>query len=242
MVMTDDEKMMTAYHEAGHALVSITMPGSDPVHKATIIPRGRALGMVQYLPERDRYSFTLEQMKARIAMAMGGRVAEELKFGTEKVSSGASSDIETATRLARAMVTKWGLSEKLGPIAYAEDEGEVFLGQSIARSKSISTDTAKLIEDEVKRFVTDGYNKAREILTERRDDWEKLSQALLEFETLTGEEIQKLLDGGEIVREDPLDPKDHTPPSSVPTSGAASGGKPKKDDGTGGMEPSPQGA
>ena len=180
-------------------------------------------------------------MTSRIAMAMGGRVAEELKFGKEKVTSGASSDIETATRLARAMVTKYGLSEKLGPIAYAEDEGEVFLGQSISRNKAISGDTAKLIEDEVKRFVTEGYEAARRILTERREDWEKISQALLEFETLTGEEIQKLLDGGVIEREDPLDPKDHTPSSSVPTAGAPSGGK-KKDDGTGGMEPSPQGA
>ena len=241
MVMTEEEKMLTAYHEAGHALVGMSVPGSDPVHKATIIPRGRALGMVQYLPERDKYSFSLQQMRAKLASVMGGRVAEELKFGEEHVTSGASSDIEYATRLARAMVTQYGLSEKLGPIAYAEDEGEVFLGQSIARSKSISGDTAKLIEDEIRRFVTEGYDTAKRILTERRDDWEKISQALLEFETLTGEEIQKLLDGGTIVREDPLDPKDHKPPSSVPTAGAPSGGK-KTDDGTGGMEPSPQGA
>ncbi len=242
MVMTEDEKKLTAYHEAGHAMVSICVPGNDPVHKATIIPRGRALGMVQSLPERDRYSMTLEQMTARIAMAMGGRVAEELKFGKEKVTSGASSDIDMATKIARAMVTQYGLSEKLGPIAYSEDEGEVFLGQSIARTKSISTETAKLIEDEIKRFVTEGYEKARQVLTDRRDDWERLAQALLEFETLTGEEIQKLLNGETIVREDPIDPKDHTPPSSVPSTGAPAGGKKKDDDGTGGMEPSPQGA
>ena len=238
MVMTEDEKKLTAYHEAGHALVGMSVPGSDPVHKATIIPRGRALGMGQYLPERDKYSFSLQQMRAKLASVMGGRVAEELKFGEEHVTSGASSDIEYATRLARAMVTQYGLSEKLGPIAYAQDEGEVFLGQSIARNKAISGDTAKLIEDEIRRFVTEGYDTAKRILTERRDDWEKISQALLEFETLTGEEIQKLLDGETIVREDPLDPKDHTPPSSVPTSGSSK----KKDDGTGGMEPSPQGA
>ncbi len=237
MVMTEEEKTLTAYHEAGHAIVGLTMPGSDPVHKATIIPRGRALGMVQYLPERDKLSFSLEQMKARIAMAMGGRVAEELKFGTEKVTSGATSDIEQATKIARAMVTQYGLSEKLGPIAYAEDEGEVFLGQSIARTKSISTDTAKLIEDEIKRFVTEGYEKARQILTERNDDWEALSQALLEYETLTGEEIDTLLKGGKIVREDPSDSTDHTPPSSVPSAGAPA--TTKKDDGTGGMEPKP---
>ncbi|HBK90886.1 MAG TPA: cell division protein FtsH, partial [Parvularcula sp.] len=171
MAMTEDEKMLTAYHEAGHAIVSLSVPGSDPVHKATIIPRGRALGLVQYLPERDRYSFSLEQMKARLASAMGGRVAEELKFGAEKVTSGASSDIEYVTRLARAMVTKYGLSDKLGPIAYAEEEGEVFLGQSIARTKAISSETAKMIEDEIKRFVTEGYEKARQILTERNADW-----------------------------------------------------------------------
>lgn len=239
LVMTDEEKMLTAYHEAGHAMVAIHVPGNDPVHKATIIPRGRALGMVQSLPERDRYSMSLEQMKARIAMAMGGRVAEELKFGKEKVTSGASSDIEHATKIARAMVTQYGLSEKLGPIAYAEDEGEVFLGQSIARSKSISGDTAKLIEDEIRGFVNEGYETARRVLTEKNDQWEALSQALLEFETLSGDEIKGLFKGEKIVREDPSDPKDHTPPSSVPSAGAPGA---KKDDDTGGMEPSPQGA
>jgi cell division protease FtsH len=235
MVMTEEEKMLTAYHEAGHAIVGITMPGSDPVHKATIIPRGRALGMVQYLPERDKLSFSLEQMKARIAMAMGGRVAEEMKFGKEKVTSGAQSDIEHATKLARAMVTQFGLSEKLGPIAYAEDEGEVFLGQSIARTKAISGDTAKLIEDEIKRFVIEGYDKAREILTARENDWEALAQALLEFETLTGEEIAKLLRGEKIVREEFVDTSAPPPPSSVPASGET-----KASDG--GLKPSPAGA
>ncbi|MEM9899027.1 MAG: ATP-dependent zinc metalloprotease FtsH, partial [Pseudomonadota bacterium] len=241
MVMTEEEKALTAYHEAGHALVGMAVPGNDPVHKATIIPRGRALGMVQYLPERDSYSISLQQMKARIAMAMGGRVAEELKFGMEKVTSGAQQDIEQATKIARAMVTQYGLSEKLGPIAYSEDEGEVFLGQSIARTKSISTDTAKLIEDEIKRFVTEGYDKAREVLTSRNDDWEKLSQALLEYETLTGEEIKKLLNGEAIVREDPSDSM--TPPSaSVPSTDGPVGGEPgKSSDSDGGMEPSPQG-
>lgn len=239
MVMTEEEKMLTAYHEAGHALVGLSCPGNDPVHKATIIPRGRALGMVQYLPERDSYSMTLQQMKARIAMAMGGRVAEELKFGTEKVTSGASSDIEHATKIARAMVTQYGLSEKLGPIAYAEDEGEVFLGQSIARSKTVSGDTAKLIEDEIRRFVTEGFDRARTILTDRNDDWERLAQALLEYETLTGEEINQLLDGKSIVRKDPDDTPDTPPPSSVPTAGASTGSDNKD---TGGFEPSPQGA
>ena len=237
MVMTDEEKALTAYHEAGHALVGLSMPGSDPVHKATIIPRGRALGMVQYLPERDRYSVTLEQMKAKIAMAMGGRVAEELKFGKEKTTSGASSDIDHATKLARAMVTQYGLSEKLGPIAYAEDEGEVFLGQSIARTRSISGQTSKMIEDEIKRIVTDGFDTAKRILTERSDDWEKLSQALLEYETLTGEEINTLLNGGKIVREDPSDADQLPPSSSVPSTQDPSASP--KSDNDGGMEPNP---
>ena len=237
MVMTEEEKELTAYHEAGHALVGLSVPGNDPVHKATIIPRGRALGMVQYLPERDRYSMTLEQMKARIAMAMGGRVAEELKFGKEKTTSGASSDIEHATKIARAMVTQYGLSEALGPIAYAEDEGEVFLGQSIARSKAISGSTSKLIEDEVKRIVVEGFDTAKRILTDRNPEWERLAQALLEYETLTGEEINQLLRGEDIVREDPNDTSDAPPPASVPPAGATAADK--KDSGTGGMEPSP---
>jgi len=237
MAMTEEEKMLTAYHEAGHAVVALSVPGSDPVHKATIIPRGRALGMVQYLPERDRYSFSLEQMRARLASAMGGRVAEELKFGPEKVTSGASSDIEYVTRLARAMVTKYGLSEKLGPVAYAEDEGEVFLGQSIARTKAISSETAKIIEDEIKRFVTEGYEKARRILTERNADFERLAQALLEFETLTGEEINALLRGEKIVRKEPTDQGETPPPASVPTAGAASRPGPEA-----GFSPSPAGA
>jgi cell division protease FtsH len=236
MVMTEEEKMLTAYHEAGHAVVALSMPGSDPVHKATIIPRGRALGLVQYLPERDRYSFSLEQMKARLASAMGGRVAEEMKFGMEKVTSGASSDIEYVTRLARAMVTKYGLSEKLGPIAYAEDEGEVFLGQSIARTKAISSETAKIIEDEIRRFVTEGFDTAKRVLTERREDWERVAQALLEYETLTGEEIEKLLRGEKIVREEPADSSETPPPASVPTTGDAQKKGPE-----GGLKPSPQG-
>jgi cell division protease FtsH len=235
MVMTEDEKMLTAYHEAGHALVGITVPGNDPVHKATIIPRGRALGMVQYLPERDRYSMSFEQMKARIAMAMGGRVAEEVKFGKEKVTSGAQSDIEHATKIARAMVTQYGLSEKLGPIAYAEDEGEVFLGQSIARTKAISTDTAKIIEEEIRRFVTEGHDRARQILTERNADFETLAQALLEYETLTGEEINALLRGEKIVRKEPTDQGDTPPPASVPTTGGTARPGP-------GLNPSPAGA
>ncbi|MEM9839984.1 MAG: ATP-dependent zinc metalloprotease FtsH [Pseudomonadota bacterium] len=223
-VMTEDEKALTAYHEAGHAIVALNVPKTDPVHKATIIPRGRALGMVMQLPERDRFSMSKIEMECRIAILMGGRVAEELKFGKENVTSGASSDIEQATKMARAMVTQYGLSDKLGPIAYAEDEGEVFLGQSIAKSKSISGTTAKVIEEEIRRIVGEGYETATRILdVDNRDDWIKLSEGLLEYETLTGEEIKALLAGKTIVRDEPEEPTG-PPPSSVPTSGKATGG------------------
>ncbi|MBB4659996.1 ATP-dependent zinc metalloprotease FtsH [Parvularcula dongshanensis] len=217
-VMTEKEKTLTAYHEAGHAIVALNVPSTDPVHKATIIPRGRALGMVMQLPERDKFSMSKQEMTSRLAILMGGRVAEELKFGKEHVTSGASSDIEQATKIAKAMVTQWGLSDELGPIAYAEDEGEVFLGQSIARSNSISPETAKKIEEEIRKLVTTAHNEAVRILgTDHHDDWVKLSEGLLEYETLTGEEIKRLLGGEKIVRDEPLDLG--PPPSSVPSSG-----------------------
>nr|WP_031554224.1 ATP-dependent zinc metalloprotease FtsH [Parvularcula oceani] len=218
-VMTEKEKTLTAYHEAGHAIVALNVPSTDPVHKATIIPRGRALGMVMQLPERDKFSMSKQEMTSRLAILMGGRVAEELKFGKEHVTSGASSDIEQATKIARAMVTQYGLSDELGPIAYAEDEGEVFLGQSIARSNSISPETAKKIEEEVRRIITTAHDTAVRILgTDNYDDWVKLSEGLLEYETLTGEEINRLLKGEKIVRDDPSDTPT-TPPSSVPSTG-----------------------
>ena len=236
-VMTEKEKTLTAYHEAGHAIVALNVPATDPVHKATIIPRGRALGMVMQLPERDRFSMSRIEMTSRLAILMGGRVAEEIKFGMENVTSGASSDIEQATKLARAMVTQYGLSDALGPIAYSEDEGEVFLGQSIARSKSLSPETARKIEDEIRGLVNDGYETARRILAEdHNEDWIKLAEGLLEYETLTGEEIRKLINGEEIIRDDPSDTPT-PPPSSVPTAGPHHGdGK----DPLGG--PEPQGA
>ena len=240
MVMSEKEKMLTAYHEAGHAIVAMNVPATDPVHKATIIPRGRALGMVMQLPERDKLSMSLEEMTSRMAVLMGGRVAEELKFGKQKVTSGAASDIEQATKLARAMVTQYGLSDELGPIAYAEDQGEVFLGQSIARSQSISGETAQKIESEIRRIVTDGYDTATRILGEtNKDDWEALSQGLLEYETLSGEEIKRLLRGEKIVRDDHMDgPSDAAP--SVPVAGDEPGGK--EEPGFGGAGPTPQGA
>lgn len=203
LAMTDEEKAMTAYHEAGHAIVGLNMPGSLPIHKATIIPRGRALGMVQYLPERDQISQSREEMIARMAMAMGGRAAEEIQFGYNKVTSGASSDIEQVTRIATAMVTEWGLSDEVGPIAYKETDQQSFV-PGIGRGSSISPETAKTIEQEIKRFVTEAHDKAHEILKKKKKDWVALAEALLEYETLSGEEIKALInDGTKPKRPDP---------------------------------------
>ncbi|URD59838.1 ATP-dependent zinc metalloprotease FtsH [Sphingomonas sp. KRR8] len=199
MVMTEDEKKMTAYHEAGHALVFAHEPTADPIHKATIIPRGFALGMVQPLPERDSYSYHRDKMHADLAVAFGGRVAEELIFGHEKVSSGASSDIQQATRLARAMVTKWGMSDALGPLDFSEGE-ETPTGYFAPQQKRMSGETIKLIDSEVKRFVEGGLERAREILGTHIDQLHLIAKALLEYETLTGEEIKTLLSGGTIDR------------------------------------------
>lgn len=218
MVMSEKEKELTAYHEAGHAIVAMNMPASDPVHKATIIPRGRALGMVMQLPESDKLSMTREEMTSRLAVMMGGRVAEEMKFGREKVTSGAASDIQQATRLARAMVTSWGLSDELGTIDYADNQGEVFLGQQLVQSRSISGDTAKKIEEEVKKLVDGGLEDARRVLTKKNKDWETLSQGLLEYETLTGEEITDLINGKPPSRpEDEPDKPTQPPTGAVPT-------------------------
>ncbi len=195
LAMTDEEKEMTAYHEAGHAIVGLNMKGSLPIHKATIIPRGRALGMVQYMPERDQISQSREEMVARMAMAMGGRAAEELHFGYDKVTSGASSDIEQVTRIATAMVTEWGLSDAIGPIAYKDTDSQSF-HPGIGRGSAISPETAKLIESEIKRFVTEAHETAVKVLKKKKKDWVALAEALLEYETLSGDEISVLLSDG----------------------------------------------
>jgi cell division protease FtsH len=195
MVMTEDEKKLTAYHEGGHALVALSVPATDPVHKATIIPRGRALGMVMQLPERDKFSMSYEQMTSRLAILFGGRVAEEIIFGKDKITSGASSDISQATKLARAMVTKWGFSERLGAVEYGENQEEVFLGHSVARNQNVSEETAKIIDEEVRRLVEAGEAEARNILTAKLEDLHTLAKALLEYETLTGDEIVNALKG-----------------------------------------------
>ncbi|MBB4154799.1 cell division protease FtsH [Sphingomonas jinjuensis] len=203
MVMTEDEKRMTAYHEAGHAIVSIHEPASDPIHKATIIPRGRALGMVMRLPERDSYSYHRDKMYANLSVAMGGRIAEELIFGYDKVSSGASGDIQYATGLARDMVTKWGMSDKVGPVEYAQPEGESFLGYSSSQPVRMSNATAQLIDDEIKSIVEGGLHRAKQVLTDHIDQLHLLAGALLEYETLSGDEIKKLIAGEDLGRPEP---------------------------------------
>ncbi|WP_322988281.1 MULTISPECIES: ATP-dependent zinc metalloprotease FtsH [unclassified Hoeflea] len=239
--MTQEEKKLTAYHEAGHAIVALNVAAADPVHKATIIPRGRALGMVMQLPEGDRYSMSYKWMVSRLAIMMGGRVAEELTFGKENITSGASSDIVQATKLARAMVTEWGFSDELGLVAYGENQQEVFLGHSVAQQKNVSESTAQKIDSEIRRLIDQAYHEARAILTKKKKAFIAIAEGLLEYETLTGEEINALIRGEKPAR----DIGDDTPPSrgtAVPTAGGhkkGSSGK-KGDEPDPGMEPQPQ--
>jgi cell division protease FtsH len=235
LVMTEEEKMLTAYHEGGHAILALNVKATDPVHKATIIPRGRALGMVMQLPERDKLSMSYEQMTSRLIIMMGGRVAEEMIFGHDKVTSGAQSDIEQATRLARMMVTRWGFSPELGAVSYGENQDEVFLGMSVARTQNVSEATAQKIDMEIRRLVEEGHEGARKILEDKRADLEILAKGLLEFETLSGDEIKDLLIGKRPNRETIIEPT--TPRgSAVPPAG-----KPRpRPDAAGGLEPQPQ--
>ncbi|MFZ1813981.1 MAG: ATP-dependent zinc metalloprotease FtsH [Rhizobiaceae bacterium] len=236
--MTQEEKTNTAYHEAGHAIVAIKVPKADPLHKATIIPRGRALGMVMQLPEGDRYSVSYKWMVSRLAIMMGGRIAEELKFGKENITSGASSDIQQATKLARSMVTQWGYSDKLGYVAYDGNQQEVFLGHSVAQQKNISEETAQIIDAEVRRLIDEAYETARKILTKFKKEWIAIAEGLLEYETLSGQEIAELIAGKKPSR----DQGDDTPPSrgsAVPSAGSQK--KKRGGEEPGGMEPQPQG-
>jgi cell division protease FtsH len=226
MAMSDEEKKLTAFHEGGHAIVALNVEGSDPIHKATIIPRGRALGMVMRLPERDQLSLTRQKMLADLAVAFGGRIAEELVFGHEKVTTGAQSDIEQATRMARAMVTRFGMSDSLGPIAYAENQEEVFLGHSVSRTQNVSEATAQKIDSEIHRIIDECYSKAKDILTTHLADLNVLARGLLEYETLTGDEIIGLLKGIPPIRtpyEDPVLPP-RGEGTSVPVAGKSRGG------------------
>jgi cell division protease FtsH len=239
MVMSEDEKKLTAYHEAGHALVSLRMPKSDPLHKVTIIPRGRALGVTMNLPERDQLSQSEIQLKSRLAIMYGGRIAEELVFGKDNITTGAGNDIQQATNIARRMVTEFGFSAKLGPLRYSDNEEEVFLGHSVARQKHVSDATAAIIDQEVRDLIDEAETNARRILTENRDNLEVIAQGLLEYETLSGNDVDALLRGEEIVRKD----DDYTTPeggskASVPSSAPAK--KDKDSSGIGDIEPQPE--
>jgi cell division protease FtsH len=235
LVMSEDEKRMTAYHEAGHALVAMHEPECDPVHKATIIPRGRALGLVMSLPAGDRYSKHKSKMKAELAMAMGGRVAEELIFGSDKVSNGASGDIKMATDQARRMVTEWGMSENLGMIAYGSNDQEVFLGHSVTQSKNISESTAQKIDGEIRAIIDGAYARATKVLSENIDELHLLAKGLLEHETLSGDEIKQVIKGDPVIRNRPDEPVPAR--GSVPSSGR--GSSPRPSTGPWGGQPAP---
>ena len=228
MVMTDEEKRLTAYHEAGHAVVALHCPASDPIHKATIIPRGRALGMVMRLPEGDRISLARDKIYADLRVACGGRIAEELIFGDDKVTTGASSDIRMATDMARRMVTEWGMSEKLGFLAYSADEQEVFLGRSVSQQKNMADATASIIDTEVRRIVDEAYSAAAKILKKHNVELERLAQGLLEYETLDGEEIKTIVEGGTLVRKDADDTPVKTGPVRKSRTGLPGTGRAKK--------------
>jgi cell division protease FtsH len=236
MVMGEEEKRLTAFHEAGHALVGLNVPKHDPLHKVTIIPRGRALGVTMSLPEKDRLSMSQLELESRLAMMFGGRMAEELVFGKENITTGASNDIQQATGLARRMVTEWGMSDKLGRLRYSDNEEEVFLGHSVTQRKNVSDATARLIDEEIRTIIDTAETTARRILTDHRGDLDKIALALLEYETLSGDEVRALLRGEPIVRPDDKTPtpgSDAGPRSAVPTSR----GKPS---GPAGFEPEPQ--
>ncbi len=237
MVMTDQEKKLTAYHEAGHALIALHSPAHDPLHKVTIIPRGRALGLTMSLPERDRYGYSRKELSARIAMAFGGRIAEELIFGEDNVTTGASDDIRQATNLARRMVTEWGMSERLGPLRYSDNEEEVFLGHSVTQRKNISDATAKLIDEEIRRIVEEGEALARKLLSANLEELHTVAKGLLEYETLSADEIRSLIKGETIHREPAASsepPTDFGSTSAVPPTTRPPLGGP------GGFRPEPQ--
>ncbi|MDD3762136.1 MAG: ATP-dependent zinc metalloprotease FtsH [Nevskiales bacterium] len=195
MVMSEEEKKLTAYHEAGHAIVGLSVPEHDPVYKVTIIPRGRALGVTMFLPEEDRYSYTKQRLNSQICSLFGGRIAEEIIFGADKVTTGASNDIERATEIARNMVTKWGLSDKLGPLSYTENDGEVFLGKSVTQTKNVSDETAHLIDEEVRMVIETNYGRAKQILEENLDKLHIMAETLIKFETIDSEQLKRIMAG-----------------------------------------------
>ncbi len=220
MVMSEEEKTLTAYHEAGHAIVGRLVPAHDPVHKVTIIPRGRAMGVTMFLPEEDRHSYSKQRLESKIASMFGGRAAEELIFGSESVTTGASNDIKQATDISRNMVTRWGLSESLGPLTYNEDEGEVFLGHSVTQHKAVSDETAHAIDREVRSIIDRNYERARQLLTDNIDKLHTMAQALVKYETLDSKQIDDIMEGRA-----PRPPKDWI--DSGPKSGEPQDSKPK---------------
>jgi cell division protease FtsH len=226
MAMTDEEKKLTAYHEAGHALVAMHVPKSDPLHKVTIIPRGRALGVTMQLPERDHLSHTKQFLESRLAIMFGGRIAEEIIFGPENVTTGAASDIQVATQTARGMITAFGMSEKLGRVRYQANEQEVFLGHAVTQTQNVSEATAQLIDQEVRRLIEEAEGKAKQILTDHLEDLHLIAKALLEYETLSNDEIGQILRGEKIVRDDTggAGPADRRRRASVPTSSGQGAG------------------
>jgi cell division protease FtsH len=236
LVMSEAEKRMTAYHEGGHALCAMHEPECDPVHKATIIPRGRALGLVMSLPEGDRYSKSKSKLLAELTMAMGGRAAEEIIFGPDKVSNGAAGDIKMATDQARRMITEWGMSDKLGMIAYGDNSQEVFLGHSVTQNKNVSEATAREIDGEIKDIIDRAYAKAKRILTENIEELHRLARGLLEHETLTGDEIRTVLRGEPVIRKVVDDPAPESRRASVPAAGRPAAPTPP----AGGLGPAPQ--
>jgi cell division protease FtsH len=223
MVMSDTEKKLTAYHEAGHVIVGRLVPEHDPVHKVSIIPRGRALGVTLFLPERDRYSMSKRQLESQISSLFGGRLAEELIFGPEHVTTGAPNDLERSTAIARKMVTRFGLSDNLGPLAYADEEGEVFLGHSVTQQRQISGDTAEAIDKEVRIIIDRNYQRSKNLILENMDKLHAMANALLRFETIDHDQIDDIMNGRP-VREPPEDTDQYTPPKG---SGAPSGGQPR---------------
>jgi cell division protease FtsH len=227
MVMSEEDKKLTAYHEAGHAIVGRLVPEHDPVYKVSIIPRGRALGVTMFLPEDDRYSFTKKRLESQISSLFGGRIAEELIFGADSVTTGASNDIERATEIARSMVTKWGLSDRLGPLSYSEDEGEIFLGRSVTQHKNVGDDTARIIDEEVRNFIDRNYERAETILKENTNILHMMAEALMKYETIDTAQIDALMEGKE-----PPPPEDWTDTGTSPKdSGGGPGTRESKADG-----------
>jgi cell division protease FtsH len=228
MVMSEEEKKLTAYHEAGHAIVGRLVPSHDPVYKVSIIPRGRALGVTMFLPEEDRYSHSKEHLESQISSLFGGRIAEELTFGTDSVTTGAQNDIQRATDIARKMVTKWGLSDRLGPLMYGEEEEEVFLGRSVTQHKNVSDETAHAIDEEIRSFIDRNYERAKDILEENRKKLQIMAEALIKFETIDSDQIDEIMSGKPPTP--PADWSDDSEPTSGTGAEAEAGGEGPEDD------------